>query len=349
VTAALDIVARVVAGELPREAGVAMLEIMFNLSSEQAEAMMGTVGNGFEPNKPDKPAVPPQAQEPPPPPPPPADDGKGVEPGCGCGDPNHGHGKAADPEGWKLPPKGEPIRKEYVGMVARYRAAAVKHYGLASKAKDAEQAINISATPLDLSEFLESDVRRMRPHVELYVDAAGKRTMSRLGITDDESLWDVGLPEVKDAIDAQTLHFCQDTQDTLSADLDSAIAQLRVELTEGIIEDVNTLSVLTARVNGVFDGAEKWRARRIATTEASRAVHDGQVLAAAKSGMVIGFKFLLSPDACPICLTAESEHGETPIETALAQVGVYDRNLPPIHPFCRCSFTEILVEPTEGE
>jgi hypothetical protein len=44
IASALAIVTGVAAGDLPRDAGVAMIEILFNLSTDQAERMLGTAG-----------------------------------------------------------------------------------------------------------------------------------------------------------------------------------------------------------------------------------------------------------------------------------------------------------------
>jgi hypothetical protein len=49
ISSALDIVSRVVTGELPRSSGVSMLEIMFNMSKSQAERIMGEAGRTFTP------------------------------------------------------------------------------------------------------------------------------------------------------------------------------------------------------------------------------------------------------------------------------------------------------------
>lgn len=52
VTAALAVVERVGLGQLPRENGINALVILFNLTIEQAEQIMGNVGKGFEMEKP---------------------------------------------------------------------------------------------------------------------------------------------------------------------------------------------------------------------------------------------------------------------------------------------------------
>lgn len=48
----LDIVRAVVAGEIPRDAGIAMIQRAFNTTREQSETLMGSAGAGFEPTAP---------------------------------------------------------------------------------------------------------------------------------------------------------------------------------------------------------------------------------------------------------------------------------------------------------
>lgn len=57
VSAATDIVKSVAAGELPRDAGVAMIQMFFNLTKDKAEMIMGSAGKeDFTPAKKDAPA-----------------------------------------------------------------------------------------------------------------------------------------------------------------------------------------------------------------------------------------------------------------------------------------------------
>lgn len=63
VTSLKDIVLSVAAGDLPRDSGIAMITAAFPLSTDQAERIMGTIGQGF---------VPPPKPTPPTPPAPPA-------------------------------------------------------------------------------------------------------------------------------------------------------------------------------------------------------------------------------------------------------------------------------------
>ena len=63
VTSLLEVVSRVAHNELPRETGVAIITAAFPISSDLAERIMGTVGQGFTPAAPEPsapPAVPPE-------------------------------------------------------------------------------------------------------------------------------------------------------------------------------------------------------------------------------------------------------------------------------------------------
>jgi hypothetical protein len=56
VVAAMTIVQSVAEGTLPRDAGLSMLSEFFNLPRDAAERIMGSVGRGFRPAQPEKPA-----------------------------------------------------------------------------------------------------------------------------------------------------------------------------------------------------------------------------------------------------------------------------------------------------
>lgn len=51
VTSGIGIVEKVAAGKIPRESGLAALEFFYNMTTEQAEKLMGNAGNGFEPKE----------------------------------------------------------------------------------------------------------------------------------------------------------------------------------------------------------------------------------------------------------------------------------------------------------
>lgn len=203
----------------------------------------------------------------------------------------------------------------------------------------------LSLDPLDLSSFTEEMRSRVAPLIEMAYDQYGKEALSRVGATDMVDTWNVSLPEVRDAINNQTLEFCRATQRTTTLQLNKAIEEVKEQLRLGILSGRNTPAELTRRVNGVFKHAEKYRSQRIALTESSRAVHRGQMLAAQKSGRVKSFRWLLSPDACEICQDIYANQREVSLGSnfAIRGTGTYSEiKHPPAHPNCMCTVTEVL-------
>lgn len=185
----------------------------------------------------------------------------------------------------------------------------------------------------------------MTPLIGTYWDEAGKQTRERLGLDPDE--WKVTNPHVKSKIEGQCMAFCKSTNDTTSKALSTALDKLRSELAAGIVTHGETLDQLTARVQGVFDQAEEWRARRIAATETSRAVHAAQETAALDTGVVAGFEWLVSGDACPLCQMVATEANMVKAGQDFAVVGdnPHYKNIrhPPLHPHCQCAMIEVLT------
>jgi HK97 family phage portal protein len=210
-----------------------------------------------------------------------------------------------------------------------------------------ENRTKISLDPVDLSSFAEEMRSRVAPLIEMLYDRYGREALTRVGATDMVDLWDVSVPEVRDAIKEQTIEFCRTTQRTTTFQINKAIEEVKEQLRLGILSGRNTPAELTRRVNGVFKHAEKYRAQRIALTESSRAVHRGQMLAAQKSGRVKGFRWLLSPDACEICQDIHSDQEEVTLGSnfAVRGSGPYsDIKHPPAHPNCMCTVTEVLYD-----
>jgi hypothetical protein len=222
---------------------------------------------------------------------------------------------------------------------------------------------------------LESWTRRMfervRPVIGSYAQEAVRRLFDRLGFTvasaaippappentppaaspDEprrpvlEAGWPVMNPKLSDAVDRLTLSFCEETNATTSLALSDALAKTREA-----IRDATTIGLpmedLTKRINEIFDQAEQWRSKRIAVTESSRAVHMAQDLSARESGVVKGFHWLASGDACPLCeaLGGKEVGLGIPFETGTSANPVYaDVYHPPRHPGCQCSITEVLL------
>jgi len=159
-----------------------------------------------------------------------------------------------------------------------------------------------------------------------------------------EAAFAVMNPRLNDAVDRLTLAFCEETQQATSLELSEALAATRAAIREGTVEGL-AIDELTRRVNAVFDEAEQFRAKRIAVTEASRAVHLAQDLSAQESGVVWGFEWLASADACPRCLALAGKRVPlgTPFVTDASKNPAYATVYhPPLHPHDQCTLLEIL-------
>ena len=187
---------------------------------------------------------------------------------------------------------------------------------------------------------------RMTPMLWATWDRAASRWAPRVGLDPNE--WSVINPHTERMIQQQAYSFCDSTNESTSQELDKALDQLKEELTEGIVEEGEALPALTKRVNKVFDKLEKKQARTIAQTETSRAVHSAQVEAAKASGVVTGWTWLASADACEeICLAIVARCPTVKLGQPFAVIGKNPAYMniyhPPGHPRCNCSVTEVLI------
>jgi hypothetical protein len=183
------------------------------------------------------------------------------------------------------------------------------------------------------------------PILSAYWDESGKRVRERLGLDPDE--WKVSDPNLKKKIGDASLAFCEATNATTSLDLADALRKLRDELVAGLVDEGETLKELTDRVGAIFDGAEEWRAFRIARTEAARAVHAAQLESAIESEVVAGLEWLVSGDACPLCQQIAAEVKQVRLGQKFAVKGDHpdyrDIRHPPAHPGCMCTALEVLL------
>lgn len=152
-------------------------------------------------------------------------------------------------------------------------------------------------------------------------------------------------PHIKEAIEKLAMEFALSTNMTTTKDISVAMQQLKTRLGDVMTGDENTIAELTKAVQGVFDLAEEVRAKRIAITESSRAVHVAQRMTGEKSGIVKGYKWLASSDACPICITIRDSYPDgIPIGGTFAITSdnpIYGEiKEPPAHPNCQCTMVE---------
>jgi hypothetical protein len=239
-------------------------------------------------------------------------------------------------------PTVEPIRRALRKEFRRQRIAICDSLGIATKDDQ------IGIPPGGFDDYFVGQAGEMAdlmtPLLTSLWDESGRRFLAGIGL--DANQWEVVNPETARMIETAALEFCQATNETTSMQLDAALSKLKEELHAGIVATGESVIELTKRVNAVFDTAEKWRARRIATTEASRAVHAAQIEAGRQSGVVTGWRWLLSGDACPVCVEIAEKVNAVRLGGSFATIGEHptysDIRHPPAHPHCMCALTPVL-------
>jgi HK97 family phage portal protein len=176
--------------------------------------------------------------------------------------------------------------------------------------------------------------------------------LTAAGATEDvvTNAFDVVNPMLEARIKAQTIKLSAETEAVTTKKLSTVTETIRKELIANQVRGPASIRALEEGIAKVFDEADRYRARRIAVTESSRALADADIISGEASGVVTGFRPLVSSDACDICQvydgdtpTGQALWGWTSLEDAKAQVDTYDnRSLPPFHPNCRCSLEPIL-------
>jgi hypothetical protein len=272
-------------------------------------------------------------------------------------------------------PTGEPIRRELARRFRAQRDRTLADLGITrvtpvskgSRRGDLTVRVQAPKTPphieckdlgpgfswdvpdyqADTSEWAEA----MAPLIEALWDDAGADVLTRIGLDPDD--WSVTNPEVAAAIRAQAFDFCEATNATTRLEVSAAYEGLRDRLHQGLIDEPAATEGLVGLVREVFLDAATWRARRIATTEASRAVHAAELLAARRSGIVLGLRWLLSSDACSLCHRIADEVGAVRLGEPFATTGDHPSygvvRHPPAHPHCQCTTVNVVMTAYSGE
>ena len=208
-----------------------------------------------------------------------------------------------------------------------------------------EIGVPIPASFPSLTDYNDPMASAMTPIISSYWDWGGKTTLAKLGL--DPDVWRVVDPNLHRKIAEATLAFCDSTNQTTTLRLNDALAQLRRELQEGIVDQGETIPQLTDRVQSVFTDLKRNRAESIARTETSRAIHQASQQSASDADVCDGKKWLISANSCPLCLAVgESSKDGIPMDALFTVQGnnptyknVY---CPPLHPHCRCTVTYVL-------
>ena len=174
----------------------------------------------------------------------------------------------------------------------------------------------------------------VKPSFEIIASKEGAKLLHTVDASRDAfSVFEKNIPE---AAQKMSIKLAESINQTTDKEISEAVQQLRDEISEGLIEGDGRRE-LTHRVQLVFENATKQRAQTIARTEASRAVHRGEKIAAKASNVVKTKSWLASADACDQCLEYAAQ-GPIPIDQLFDDSDEeYPVDTAPGHPCCQCS------------
>jgi len=207
-----------------------------------------------------------------------------------------------------------------------------------------ERAISKGAAPPPSVEADTPDLARRAMPVLTEIIRSGERRLAAAVGT--RPIQRVTNEHVIQAAERAAYDFSATTNATTSRQLDEALAALRQEMSTGM-QRGEAIARLTKRVEAIFDHASRSRARTIARTEAMRASNQGLVLAGEASGVVYGWRWLLSAGACEVCMDIQRSMPEIPLGGVFGQIGDHPTysiiRHPPAHPNCTCTVVAVLV------
>ena len=261
--------------------------------------------------------------------------------------------RPGDPR-WRPPVRDIEVLGLRMALVYVFRlqlGRVLAHYHLAAlpPRKTAMQLLTdiLRVGEVDLRAWALQDAKLLKPAFEAYYDRGANAILGRIGYS-PATPWNVHAPGVQEALERHAVRLCRDTAATTNLAVADAVQAVKERVGAGLVAEEYTRKTLTDEIGKVFQGAERWRSQRIAVTEASMAIHDGEILAGKQSGVVEGYEPLVSADACEMCQQMAEAFPFVPMEEALAGLGQYagltgGRSLPPYHPNCACSQTERLT------
>lgn len=208
---------------------------------------------------------------------------------------------------------------------------------------------------------LVDELEAIVPQISMIWDAGGKRLRSEVGL--DPERWRVTSEFLRSAIRSATLSFAESTQasfaEAFRANYEATKAQIRAEIDAGRLQAGETTDQLSKRLRKYFQDSNRFRARRIAQTEATRAHHQAKEWSAIDSQVVVGWEWVTTSASCKICdaiakdMNNPSGRRRIRLGQNFAVIGndpkYKDIRFGPAHPHCRCTIRAILDAVHSGD
>jgi len=188
--------------------------------------------------------------------------------------------------------------------------------------KDVDDVLRITHDEKEIMKFTEFALPRITEMVKINGEAAA----AELGLG-----FDITNPEVIKWIKKHT-------GESIKSILDTTFDALKRTLAEGVANG-ESIPDLAARVTEEYNQCKGYKAIRIARTETISSSNQGALQAYKQSGVVEKKEWLISADACDICIDIAAG-GAVGINELFR--GGFD--VPPAHPNCRCSIIPVIKE-----
>lgn len=211
----------------------------------------------------------------------------------------------------------------------------------------------------DTNDHLDPKIKRFVVAIDGEVEAAGLKARVKIR-QKDAGDWDIRNTAIYDQIRSHVIKLAESTL----ADINASTLEETQRQVEAIREEVlagqqsgENMRDRIKRIEKFFSEESRWKARRIATTEASRAANWGYLAATADADWIVGYEWLLSADACLQCKAVGLVGGRarrvkkgSPFATGQSRDAFYATiQAPPLHPGCRCTLTGIIEDDAPRE
>ena len=139
--------------------------------------------------------------------------------------------------------------------------------------------------------------------IEAIIDRTRSEIRYNYGL-DDAGDWRIESMGTYEAIKSAALDLCDSTVADMEAATGRKIEDLIGEVRQDILAGQKagiTRGQLSNKIAQYFAETARWKARRIARTEASRGVNYGYIVSTEHEEWVVGYEWLMTSDACELC------------------------------------------------
>jgi hypothetical protein len=224
---------------------------------------------------------------------------------------------------------------------------------------DTLKAKRFGVSQLDTTAHLDPEAKRFIVSIDGEIEAAGLR--ARVSTRQkDAGEWDIRNTSIYDQINRHVIKLAESTVADIKAETIEEARRVVSDIQQEVLagqQSGENMQKRIRRIEQFFSETSRWKARRIAVTEASRAANWGYLAATADADWIVGYEWLLSANACAQCKAVGLVGGRprrvkkgSPFGTGMSRDEFYATIMaPPLHPGCLCTLTGIIDDDVPSE